>query len=293
MTKKTRVVIADFHASGREMTAAVLECRAADYEIAGLAGTGMEALELCARLQPRLLILSLLLPELIGPEVVRRLAREAPTVRTLIFSGTVEEALLLDGLRCQPHGFAHKSEPLQTFLDAAAAVARGATYFSPFATALVYRRTLAKAAGRQSQQITPRFSPRQLAGGTMLKTSLSAVNADTAHTHEAAQEAAGTYLAGAGNENGVKQADSISSASEAVFSTPDEEGLSERERDVLIFVTQGFSNKEVAERLHLSVRTVENHRARLMLKLGVRNLAELTLYAMRAGLVATRKGTAF
>ena len=71
----------------------------------------------------------------------------------------------------------------------------------------------------------------------------------------------------------------------------DEEGLSERERDVLIFIAQGFSNKEAAERLHLSVRTVENHRARLMDKLGVRNVAELTLYALRAGWLPARKGT--
>lgn len=51
--------------------------------------------------------------------------------------------------------------------------------------------------------------------------------------------------------------------------------LTERERDVMSLLVQGLHNVEVAERLEISPRTVEIHKARVMAKLGARNLAEL------------------
>lgn len=66
--------------------------------------------------------------------------------------------------------------------------------------------------------------------------------------------------------------------------------LSEREREVLTMVAQGHTNQAVADRLVLSVKTVESYRARLMTKLGLRNRAELTQLAMEAGLLASSGG---
>jgi two-component system response regulator NreC len=57
--------------------------------------------------------------------------------------------------------------------------------------------------------------------------------------------------------------------------------LSDRERDVLLQVVHGSTNKEIAVNLHLSVRTVETHRARLQGKLGVSGLLELVEFARR------------
>lgn len=51
--------------------------------------------------------------------------------------------------------------------------------------------------------------------------------------------------------------------------------LSDRERDVMSLLVQGLHNRDVAERLAISARTVEVHKARIMSKLGARNLAEL------------------
>lgn len=51
--------------------------------------------------------------------------------------------------------------------------------------------------------------------------------------------------------------------------------LTAREREVMHLLGEGLQNREVAERLGLSPRTVEVHKARIMAKLGVRNLAEL------------------
>ncbi len=57
--------------------------------------------------------------------------------------------------------------------------------------------------------------------------------------------------------------------------------LSHRERQVVQLLATGKSNKETAAILSISVRTVETYRARAMLKLGLRSLAELVRYALR------------
>jgi DNA-binding NarL/FixJ family response regulator len=61
--------------------------------------------------------------------------------------------------------------------------------------------------------------------------------------------------------------------------------LTQREREVLKLVAEGRSNKAIAEFLFLSAKTVEKHRATLMSKLGMRNAASLTAYAIQKGLV--------
>ena len=66
--------------------------------------------------------------------------------------------------------------------------------------------------------------------------------------------------------------------------------LSDREREVLTMVAQGHTNQAVADRLDLSVKTVESYRARLMTKLGLHNRAELTQLAMEAGLLSSGGG---
>ena len=64
------------------------------------------------------------------------------------------------------------------------------------------------------------------------------------------------------------------------------EMLTPRERDVLIEIARGETNKEIAAKLGVSVRTVESHRESLLRKLGVRGTAGLTRFAIGAGLVA-------
>ena len=60
--------------------------------------------------------------------------------------------------------------------------------------------------------------------------------------------------------------------------------MSERERAVLRLIVEGLRTREIADALGISAKTVETYRARLMLKLGVDNLAGLIRMALRAGL---------
>jgi DNA-binding NarL/FixJ family response regulator len=62
--------------------------------------------------------------------------------------------------------------------------------------------------------------------------------------------------------------------------------LSQREREVLKLIAEGYKNKEIAEDLCISLKTVEKHRANLMKKLDLHNAAGLTVYAVDKGLVS-------
>jgi two-component system response regulator NreC len=62
--------------------------------------------------------------------------------------------------------------------------------------------------------------------------------------------------------------------------------LSEREREVFQLVAEGRSSKEIADLLSVSPATVETHRAHVLQKLGLRNTAEVVLYAVRRGVIS-------
>ena len=62
--------------------------------------------------------------------------------------------------------------------------------------------------------------------------------------------------------------------------------LSEREREVLWLLARGHTNQQVADKLFLSVKTIETYRSRIGEKLGLHGRAELVAYAMRVGLLS-------
>ena len=68
------------------------------------------------------------------------------------------------------------------------------------------------------------------------------------------------------------------------------QALTSREREVLIRIAEGLSNKEIAAALSLGVRTVETHRERAMRKLDIHSVAGLTKYALQQGWVTLNDG---
>jgi two-component system nitrate/nitrite response regulator NarL len=62
--------------------------------------------------------------------------------------------------------------------------------------------------------------------------------------------------------------------------------LTNREREVLLYIAEGFSNKEIACQLNIGVRTVETHRERIMRKLDIHSVAGLTRFAIAQGMVS-------
>ncbi|MEK5060820.1 response regulator [Paenibacillus shunpengii] len=64
------------------------------------------------------------------------------------------------------------------------------------------------------------------------------------------------------------------------------ESLSEREKEIMAWIAKGYSNKEIAEHLVISVKTVESHKSNLMDKLGLKSRPELVKLAMKKGLLS-------
>jgi DNA-binding NarL/FixJ family response regulator len=62
--------------------------------------------------------------------------------------------------------------------------------------------------------------------------------------------------------------------------------LTQREREILKLIAEGYRNKEIAEYLCISVKTVEKHRANLMEKLDLHNVQALTTFALERGLIS-------
>jgi DNA-binding NarL/FixJ family response regulator len=79
----------------------------------------------------------------------------------------------------------------------------------------------------------------------------------------------------------------VSAVSAAPGAGPDV--LSQREREVLIQVASGFSNKEIAAELRLSIKTIETYKVRIAEKLGLRSRAEIVQFALRHGWLNARQ----
>jgi DNA-binding NarL/FixJ family response regulator len=62
--------------------------------------------------------------------------------------------------------------------------------------------------------------------------------------------------------------------------------LTKREKEVVSLIADGYKSREVAKQLAISVKTVETHRANIMNKLALRNLAQLIRYAIQKGIVS-------
>lgn len=63
------------------------------------------------------------------------------------------------------------------------------------------------------------------------------------------------------------------------------DSLSDREKEILVWIAKGYSNKEIADSLVISVKTVETHKSNLMEKLGLRTRPELIKFALKKGLL--------
>jgi DNA-binding NarL/FixJ family response regulator len=66
------------------------------------------------------------------------------------------------------------------------------------------------------------------------------------------------------------------------------ETLTDREREILKLVAESHSTKEIAQKLGISVKTVDNHRTNLMRKLDLHDVASLTRYSLEIGLIDHR-----
>ena len=76
----------------------------------------------------------------------------------------------------------------------------------------------------------------------------------------------------------------------APTATPGMTALTAREAEVLQLIAEGFGNKQMAEELGISIKTVEKHRQQVMNKLGIHDVAGLTRHAIAKGIIESSAG---
>lgn len=205
-----RFLLADDHAIVRKGLRNVIEARAG-WEVCGEAGDGLRALEIALRERPDIAVLNIAMPGLDGIELTRKLYRERPGVKVLLFTTRGDAATVDRGLAAGARGYVLKSDSEGLLMEAIAAVAAGESY------------------------VSPGVAQRMPAAGQL------------------APSPAGSFTA--------------------------------RELDVARLIAEGNSNKQIARRLNIGIKTVESHRAAAMRKAGAHTAAGLVRFAIRQNLI--------
>jgi DNA-binding NarL/FixJ family response regulator len=206
-------MLADDHAIVRDGVARILEAGGL-CQIVAQASDGLTAVETALKVRPDVAVIDLSMPRLNGLEAVRRIHREASSIRILVLTHQAEKEYVLPLIEAGASGYLVKDAGADELRRAVLALHAGQSYFDPHASKAI------------------------------------------ADRHQGGAAVTDPY----GN-------------------------LSPREREVLHLVCNGETTKEIARALKIGVKTAENHRSRILSKLGLSNTAELVRYAARRGLL--------
>ncbi len=212
--KPIRILLVDDHSLVRAGLRALLE-KIAGVEIVGEAGNGREALVLIEKLQPELVLMDIMMPELNGLDATARAISKFPHSRIIILSMNVTQEVVLQTLQAGASGYLLKNISPAELELAIRAVIRGEMYLSSVI----------------SQQVIEACLKR---------------NANPAQTRAM---------------------------------------LTPRQREILQLIAEGNSTKQIAYKLDISVKTAESHRTDLMEATDIHDIAGLTRYAIRMGVI--------
>jgi DNA-binding NarL/FixJ family response regulator len=220
MEAKKQILIVEDHQLFREGLKAMLSS-SPEYEIAGEARDGLEAIQMIRKCNPDIVLLDLSMPKMDGFSVLKEIKAAMPEVKILVLSVHESDQCVLQAFEAQADGYAIKDSSREEFRIAIHRVLEGKRYISPGIAGSVLEGYLE---GRKTLKS---------------KTSLDTVT--------------------------------------------------QREKEILKLLGEGYQNKEIAEMLNISVKTVEKHRANIMNKLDLHNAAALTMFAFEHGLIDPKR----
>jgi two-component system, NarL family, response regulator YdfI len=135
-----RILIADDHLIIRQGLRLILETEP-DFELVGEASDGAEALALCKKLDPHVVLMDLRMPNMDGLTAIERLHAEQPQIAVVILTTFNEDELMFRGLQAGARGYLLKDTDRSTLFNAIRAAARGETLLKPEIMARLLSRT--------------------------------------------------------------------------------------------------------------------------------------------------------
>ncbi|MGD0230616.1 MAG: response regulator transcription factor [Syntrophorhabdales bacterium] len=130
MNATITIVLADDHPIVRQGVKALLQ-NEADFSLVGEAGDGLSAVEITARLKPRILVADLMMPRLNGLEVTRQVAKVSAETRVIILSMYLNEPYVLEALRNGAYGYVVKESNISDLVHAIREASAGRRYLGP------------------------------------------------------------------------------------------------------------------------------------------------------------------
>ena len=208
-SSRIRVIIVDDHEIVRNGLSVFLEtCE--DLQLVGEASNGAEAIRLCADLQPDVVVMDLVMPEVGGIEATRVIRRNHPDTQVVALTSFENDELVPAVLKAGAISYLLKNVSIDELADGIRKAHHGQTTLSPEAT-----QALIESVSRPSPQYD----------------------------------------------------------------------LSEREREVLGLIVQGYNNREIGEQLYISRSTVKNHVSNIFSKLNVDSRSEAVALALQHHLI--------
>lgn len=180
---QSRIAVVDDHAFMRDVIARALTRAPGRYEVVAAVGTAADAVSVCRRLQPHLLVLDINLPDRSGVAAVPDIRRASPRTRILLCTAFPREDWFQEASACGADGFVEKTNTWDDFLTAVDRVSRGQRYFCSGEAAA------AETQAQTSASLTPR--ERQILGliaGGMTTKEIAAqlfISIPTVETHRA------------------------------------------------------------------------------------------------------------
>jgi len=138
MSESVRVLVADDHVFYREGIKTLLASRPGDVQVVGEAGSGEEALQLAASLQPDVVLMDLQMPGMGGIAATQRFTTTHPEIGVLVLT-MLEDDSVVPALRAGARGYLLKDASVEDLLRAIVAVHRGQSVLAPHAAERVHR----------------------------------------------------------------------------------------------------------------------------------------------------------
>lgn len=208
-------ILVDDHALFRLGVKTAITNGHADISIVGEADSGTALFRLLETTNPDIILLDIILPDMTGIDIARRIKKEYPGIKILAISAENTAGVVQDMLDIGIEGFISKRQGgADEIAQAIRAIMNGYDYFGNDISAIIYKIYVSK---KRTAEVTAEFTTR--------------------------------------------------------------------EREIIELCREGLLSKQIADRLSISSRTVDNHKSNIFRKLGINNTMEMVQYALKNGII--------